>query len=233
MKKNCLVVLSGGQDSVTCLYWAKANYTEVRAITFNYNQRHLIEIESARKTAEMAGVEHEIIDVPSCLVSASPLTSGNSLEKYSKYSEMDNIIGDRRELTFVPMRNALFLTIAANRAEAYEIDTIATGVCQMDNENYDDCRKVFLNVTEQYINTALGHDHRGTGWIKLEAPLLYLTKEESIYFAEKYGAMDALAYSHTCYAGEYPPCGKCHSCILRAEGFKNARVADPIFNRGN
>lgn len=229
---SALVILSGGQDSTTCIFWAKQHYDEVHAITFDYGQRHRIEIDAAKKIADMAKVDsHEIVKVPNCLVSTSPLTSSNELETYTSETQMDNKIGNRRELTFVPMRNALFLTIAANRAEANGIDALVTGVCQMDTANYDDCREVFIKATEQYINTALGHDHRGTKAIAIETPLMHLSKAQSIALAEQVGAMEALAYSHTCYAGEYPPCGKCHSCVLRASGFKEAGTADPLVER--
>jgi 7-cyano-7-deazaguanine synthase len=228
-----LVILSGGQDSTTCLFWAKEKFDEVHAITFDYGQRHIIELNAAVKVAKMAGVKsHEIVKVPECLISTSPLTSDTPLETYESFDEMDGTIGNRRELTFVPMRNALFLTIAANRAEALQIPNLVTGVCQMDNANYDDCREVFIQATEQYINTALGHDHRGTQKITIHTPLLFLTKAESVELAKDIkGAFEALAYSHTCYAGKYPPCGECHSCVLRAQGFHEAGVPDPLVER--
>ena len=228
-----LVILSGGQDSTTCLFWAKEKFDEVHAITFDYGQRHIIELNAAVKVAKMAGVKsHEIVKVPECLISTSPLTSDTPLETYESFDEMDGTIGNRRELTFVPMRNALFLTIAANRAEALQIPNLVTGVCQMDNANYDDCREVFIQATEQYINTALGHDHRGTQKITIHTPLLFLTKAESVELAKDIkGAFMALAYSHTCYAGKYPPCGECHSCVLRAQGFHEAGVSDPLVER--
>jgi 7-cyano-7-deazaguanine synthase len=231
--KKALVVLSGGQDSTTCLFWAKEKFDEVHAITFDYGQRHIIELQAAAKVAKLAGVaSHEIVKVPECLISTSPLTSNTPLETYQSFDEMDGTIGNRREHTFVPMRNALFLTIAANRAEARGIPNLVTGVCQMDNANYDDCREVFIQATEQYINTALGHDHRGTQKITIHTPLLFLTKADSVVFAKKItGAFDALAYSHTCYAGKYPPCGECHSCVLRAQGFHEAGVPDPLIKR--
>ena len=230
--KKALVILSGGQDSTTCLFWAKQNYNEVHAITFDYGQRHKVEINAAKKVAKLAQISsHEIIDVPNCLISSSPLTSKNDLELYTDYESMSKVIGNRQEVTLVPMRNALFLTIAANRAEAKNIKTIVTGVCQMDDANYDDCRQLFIDSTEKYINTALGHDHRETVSIKVETPLMFLNKAESINLASKVGALEALAFSHTCYAGEYPPCGRCHSCVLRAQGFKDASVEDPLLER--
>jgi 7-cyano-7-deazaguanine synthase len=231
---KALVVLSGGQDSTTVLFWAKQQFDEVHAITFDYGQRHRCEIGAAKKVAELAGVaSHEVIVVGPLLSGRSPLTDPSTeLETYTDYASMDATIGERRELTFVPMRNAFFLTLAANRAEVLGLHDIVTGVCQMDNANYDDCRKTFVAATEDYINKALGHDHRGTPPIKIHTPLIDLSKAESIHFAQTLpGCMEALAYSHTCYAGEYPPCGKCHACVLRAHGFEEAGVPDPLVLR--
>lgn len=233
MAEKILVVLSGGQDSTTCLFWAKRLGFEVHALTMDYNQRHRIEIDAARKVAELAGVaSHEVVEIPNCLKSSSPLTSNNELERYENAQQMDRVIGDRRELTFVPMRNALFLTIAANRAEAIGATRIVTGVCQMDNANYDDCREVFLQAAEHYINTALGHDHRGTEGIRVIAPLLYLSKSESIALARLHrGCLHALAYSHTSYDGQYPPTDMNHANVLRADGFEKANIPDPLVVR--
>lgn len=235
---KALVVLSGGQDSTTCLFWACDTYgaDNVHAITFDYGQRHDIELQAASKVAEMAGISgrHEFVRVPQILVSASPLTSDNALEQYTDAEQMEETIGDRRELTFVPMRNALFITIAANRAEALGISNIVLGVCQMDNANYDDCREVFVDAAEDYVNTALGHDHRGTPAIKLCTPLMYLTKAETVLMAHKLpGCWDALAYSHTSYDGQYPPTDMNHANVLRAQGFLEAMLPDPLVLRAH
>lgn len=233
MKTKALVILSGGQDSTTCLYWAVAQFDEVHAITFDYGQRHRIEIDAAKKVAEMAGVvSHEVVEVPNCLISSSPLTSGNELERYENAEQMDAVIGNRREATFVPMRNALFLTIAANRAEANGIPNLVTGVCQMDNANYDDCRETFISAAEQYINTALGHDHRGTQAICIHTPLLFKSKAETVLLAKELpGCWEALAYSHTSYDGKYPPTDMNHANVLRADGFEKAGLPDPLVLR--
>lgn len=230
---KAIVVLSGGQDSTTCLFWAVREFDEVHAITFDYGQRHRVEIDAASTVSAMAGVSsHVVVQVPDCLISTSPLTSDTDLETYESDKQMEKIIGGRRELTFVPMRNAFFLTIAANRAEAMGIKNLVTGVCEMDTANYDDCRQVFIDATEVYINTALGHDHRGTGPIKVHTPLLQMDKAASIKFARSLpGCWDALAYTHTCYAGQVPPCGECHSCVLRAQGFALAGYDDPLIQR--
>lgn len=232
--EKALVILSGGQDSTTCLFWALQHFDEVHCITFDYGQRHRLEIQSAILVAQLAncGDRHEIVTLGDILVSASPLTSANELERYTDAQQMDAVIGDRRETTFVPMRNALFLTLAANRAEALGIKHIITGVCQMDNANYDDCREVFINATREYINTALGHDHRGTGEIAIVTPLLDLTKAETCKMATALpGCWEALAFSHTSYDGKYPPTDMNHANVLRADGFEQAGLPDPLVVR--
>tara|TARA_R110001592_G_scaffold106898_1_gene299553 strand:+ start:501 stop:1223 length:723 start_codon:yes stop_codon:yes gene_type:complete len=231
--KKAMVILSGGQDSTTCLFWALENYDHVEAITFDYGQKHIIEIAAAKTIAEMANVLHYTVKVPNILRSRSPLVDeSQTLETYDNYEEMDNIIGDRVELTFVPMRNAFFITIAANYALHNDIYTLVTGVCQQDNANYPDCRESFIQSQEKTINEALGIDN-----FKIVTPLINMTKAESVelvnglaMFGEN-KCMDALAYSHTCYSGVYPPCGKCHSCVLRAYGFEQAGVDDPLIVR--
>ena len=236
LTQKALVVLSGGQDSTTCLFWAKVMYPEVHAITFDYGQRHRIEIESAVVVAEMAGVRsHEVISVgKDILHSTSPLVADTELEQYENPEQMEAVIGDRRELTFVPMRNALFLTIAANRAAALGGDVdIVTGVCQMDNANYDDCRQIFITAAGLYIQTALGQDHRkGVGLTSIVTPLMDLTKAETVSLAQELpGCMEALAYSHTSYDGKYPPTDMNHANVLRADGFAKAGVPDPLVVR--
>lgn len=228
---KALVVLSGGQDSTTCLYWAlNQPYSLVSAISFNYGQRHSIELASAIQVAAIAGVDHETIDIGPILAGRSPLTDHNEqLEVYSNYEEMDKIIGDRVELTFVPMRNAVFLTLAANRAAAGGYTDIITGVCQQDNANYPDCRRIFIDDMEQMINSALGCDPYA---INIRTPLMDLSKAESIRLAQTLpGCMNALAYTHTAYDGKYPPTSKDHASVLRAQGFLEAGVPDPLVVR--
>ena len=230
MTDKAVVVLSGGQDSTTCLHWAISKYKKIYAITFDYGQTHNIELEAAKTICEKLQIEHEIIHVPDTLRSTSPLTDkSQQLETYDNYEEMDEIIGDRVELTFVPMRNAFFLTLSANYALSKDCRVLVTGVCQQDNANYPDCRKTFIDSQQKTINEALGIDD-----FKIETPLIFMTKADSIHLAQKLeGCMDSLAYSHTCYAGQFPPCGKCHSCVLRAQGFKEAGVIDPLIERAN
>ena len=229
MTTKALVVLSGGQDSTTCLFWAKGRFDEVHAITFDYAQRHRREIDAARKVAELAGVaSHAVVEVGPMLKGRSPLTNPDEeLETYSSYAEMDGIIGDRVELTFVPMRNAFFLTLAANRAVVASIFDLVTGVCQQDNANYPDCRQTFIDAQAAAINTALGIER-----FRIHTPLMNMTKAASIHLALSMpGAYEALAYSHTAYSGEYPPITQDHASVLRAQGFIDAGQPDPLIVR--
>lgn len=226
---SCLVVLSGGQDSTTCLFWAKAHFAAVHAVTFDYGQSHAIELESARKVAEMAGVaSHERITVGRLLRSTSPLLDSRTpLETYTDFESMDRIIGKRIETTFVPMRNAFFLTLAANIACSLGVTNLVTGVDEEDNANYPDCRASFIASQERTINEALG-----TADFRIHTPLVHLSKADTVRLAMSLpGCMEAMAWTHTCYAGTYPPCGRCHSCVLRAHGFEVAGVPDPLLER--
>jgi 7-cyano-7-deazaguanine synthase len=236
--RKALIILSGGQDSTTCLFLAKQTFDEVHAVTFNYGQRHALEIDAARKVGQLADVKtHEFINVPNCLIGLSPLTNPDiPLETYEDAVQMDEVIGDRREVTFVPMRNALFLTIAANRAEALGCRSIIMGVCQMDNANYDDCRQVFIDAAVWYINTALGHDHRHQtrNAIDIVAPLMYMSKAETVRLAhDTPGCWEAMAYTHTSYDGSYPPTDMNHANVLRADGFEKAGLPDPLVLRAH
>lgn len=235
MISKALVILSGGQDSTTCLFWAKQTFAEVHAITFDYGQKHRIELDAARRVAAMADVaSHEIVYVPGLLHGRSPLLDPSQrLETYADFDSMDKTIGDRVELTFVPMRNLLFLALAANRAICAEIRDLVTGVCQADNANYPDCRLTFVTKAQEAINSALGLDRRGMGpQFAIHTPLMDLSKAESIALAETLpGCMEALAYSHTAYDGAYPPTGKDHASVLRAHGFEEAGLPDPLVVR--
>lgn len=231
---KCLMVLSGGQDSTTCLYWAKSKYDEVHAVTFDYGQRHKLEIESARRVAEMAGVaSHEVVVIGAgILKSTSPLTSNNELEQYENAEQMEQVIGSRVEKTFVPMRNTLFLTIAANRAVALGCNVIVTGVCQEDNANYPDCTASFIREMECAINASLGFTNLSTEWVIIQTPLMYKSKAETCELATNLkGCMTALAYSHTSYDGKYPPTDMNHANVLRAKGFEDAGLPDPLVVR--
>lgn len=230
------VVFSGGQDSTTCLGWALSRYAKVQCVSINYGQKHAIELEAAARVIKFfedatdRKIPHEIIELGPIFAGISPLTNSNEqLELYDNHDEMEQIIGDRVEKTFVPMRNAVFLMLAANRAVVAGSAQLVTGVCQADNANYPDCRADFLQAAVETISEAL--DVKDFG---IQAPLLYKTKAESIEWALTLPhTYDALAFSHTAYNGEYPPTGKDHASVLRAHGFEQAGVPDPLVLRAH
>lgn len=230
METSALVVLSGGQDSTTCLAWAKKHFSVVHALSFDYNQRHRIEIDAARNVAALAGVaSHEILKIGPILNGTSPLTNPTAqLEQYSSFESMDKIIGNRVELTFVPMRNALFLTLAANRARCLGIPFVVTGVCQADNANYPDCRESFITAQEAAVREALDWPE-----FTILAPLMHMPKQDSVHLMRQLGHLGWLAYTHTAYDGQYPPTGRDHATVLRAHGFEQAGIPDPLVLRAH
>lgn len=232
--RKALVILSGGQDSTTCLFWAKEHFDEVHAVTFDYGQRHLLEIYAAEKVAQIAGVKtHEIISVPTCLVSSSPLTSTNELERYPDAQKMEEIIGNRIELTFVPMRNTFFFVIAMNRAVALGCQHLVTGICEADNANYPDCTDKFRGMFEDMANQSLGlRKESSVNQFMLHAPLMRLDKAATCKLAYSMPeCWKALAYTHTSYDGKYPPTDMNHANVLRADGFEKAGLPDPLVIR--
>jgi 7-cyano-7-deazaguanine synthase len=225
-KLKAIVVLSGGQDSTTCLAQAIQDGYEVHAITFNYGQRHAIEIQSAVDVAIDLGVKtHEIIDLGPILKSTSPLVSETPVGTYESIEDLPGGI----EPTFVPARNLLFLTIAANRAAVVGAKVIYTGLAQADYGGYPDCRNVFVKAMEAAIG--LGLDGAPLGY-KIKTPLMYLSKAESVLLAQKLlgDRFEAvMEHTHTCYQGIKGGCGKCHACHIRDRGFIEAGIKDPIW----
>lgn len=235
-RNNILVVFSGGQDSTTCLFDALRRARKSRGIvdtiTFNYGQRHQRELQAATDIVRLARHlysdvfgRHEVVNLPQgVLHSTSPLVSDAELEQYADHKSLPGGI----EKTFVPLRNQLFLTLAANRAVELGAGVIVTGVCQEDSGGYPDCRQTFITALESAINESLGIPHG----IQIVTPLMNMTKAESVKLAgEMPSAMVALAYSHTAYDGQYPPTGKDHATLLREKGFAEAGVTDPLWVR--
>lgn len=230
-----LVVLSGGQDSATCLAAAIEDYgiDRVHAITFDYGQRHHVEVVAACTIAKFAGIEerHEVVNVPDILKGSSPLVSKAAVEQYKDAASLPGGL----EKTFVPMRNQLFLTIAANRAVVLALERgfasvdIITGVSQEDYGGYPDCREEFIRSLANTIALSLASE--GLPHVRIETPLIYLNKAETVKLSETLNARWLLAHSHTCYNGAVPPCGSCHACLLRAKGYAEAGVTDPLLDR--
>lgn len=221
---KALVVLSGGQDSTTCLYWAMREFgaANVEAVTFDYGQRHRIELDAARKVAEMAGVRQTVLPIDTfAAIGGNALTDDSIAPEEGAREDGDSTIPN----TFVPGRNLIFLSFAAAFAYTRGIEHVVTGVAQTDYSGYPDCRENTMKALE--LSLRLGMDSRVT----LHTPLMYMSKAETVTLAQEVGAMDAMAWSHTCYNGSVPPCGHCASCELRAKGFLEAGVADPLVVR--
>lgn len=209
-----LVIFSGGQDSTTCLGWAKNNYQEIEAVSFFYNQKHSIELEKAKKICKIINIKHHLIDVSffSEIVNSALTSNGNVNENHQDNQNLP--------ASFVPNRNALFITIAHSLAQKIKAQNLITGTCQTDYSGYPDCRREFIDRIEESLN--LGSDSN----IKIITPLMYLTKAETFKLAEENNCLDlVLNYSHTCYNGLQIKndwgfgCGECPACILRKKGF--------------
>lgn len=220
-QQGALVVLSGGQDSTTCLYWAIARWgrDNVTTVTFDYGQRHRVELESARQIAALAGVPNTILPIDTfAAIGGNALTADIAPETGVRDD-------DALPNTFVAGRNLIFLTFAAAFAYQKSLRHVVTGVAQTDYSGYPDCRENTINALELALR--LGMDSR----VELHTPLMFLSKAQTVDLAIEVGAMDALALSHTCYNGAVPPCGTCAACILRAQGFAQAGVIDPLVAR--
>lgn len=219
---RALVVLSGGQDSTTCLYWALKNFEEVQALTFSYGQRHIIEIDSAKTIAKITGVKHDIIELGSVFAKLSSLTDGRQPIPASTGEETTASL----PTTFVPGRNIVFLSLAASRAYVNKCGTIVIGVSQADFAGYPDCRESFITSMQSALANGLDTE------LKIAAPLLHLSKKETVELAAGLpGCLEALALSTTCYNGVLPPCRECNACVLRAKGFAQAGIPDPLLSR--
>ena len=221
---KALVVLSGGQDSTTCLYWALREFgaANVEAVTFDYGQRHRVELDCARKIAQLAGVRQTVLPIDTfAAIGGNALTDDSIAPEEGARDDADTALPN----TFVPGRNLVFLSFAAALAYTRGIEHVVTGVAQTDYSGYPDCRENTLKALELALR--LGMDSRVT----LHAPLMFMSKADTVCLAQDVGAMDAMAWSHTCYNGEVPPCGRCASCELRAKGFAEAGVADPLVVR--
>ncbi len=221
--KKAIILLSGGLDSATVLSIAKSKNHECYAMSFNYGQRHTIELERAKKLAKEANVkEHLIIDINLGIIGGSALTTNIEVPKYNNVDEINRDI----PITYVPGRNTIFLSFALSYAEVIEAQLIYIGVNALDYSGYPDCRPNYIKAYEVMANegTKLGLSGKK---IKIETPLLFMTKGEII----KQGLALKTDYSSTitCYdpIGELS-CGKCDSCLLRLKGFKEAGVKDPI-----
>lgn len=214
---KALVVLSGGQDSTTCLYWALRQFAGVEALTFDYGQRHRVEIDCARRIAGEAGVAHRVLPIDSLAA-----LGGNALTDTAIDVPVGEPAAGELPDTFVPGRNLLFLTLAAAHAWQRGIVHLVTGVAQTDYSGYPDCRENTLTALQQALRLGMERD------FVIHTPLMHLSKKETVLLARDCGGLEAMGLTHTCYNGHRPPCGECPACVLRARGFTEAGIADPL-----
>ena len=219
VKNNEAVILhSGGQDSTTCLVWALKKFKSVRLLSFDYGQRHKSEIRAAKTIARKLKLPHETLKLPILQeLTKNALTDTSVKIKAGKAGKLPT--------TFVDGRNALFLTIAAIYAKQKGIPNIVTGVCQTDYSGYPDCRHDFIKSIQKTLALAMEFPFR------IHTPLMFLTKAQTIGLMEKLGSLELLKYTHTCYEGTKPACGKCPACKLRLKGFKEYGIDDLIYYR--
>lgn len=209
-KEKAVVVFSGGQDSTTCLFWARERFAEVHALSFVYGQKHVREVELAEAIARRAGVSFECLDVSFISTLACNALTDPTLEIDTEKP------ADGLPNTFVPGRNLFFLSVAAVRARELGARHLVTGVSQTDYSGYPDCRDAFVKSLNVTLN--LGMDEQ----FVIHTPLMWLDKCETWALADRLGVLDIVRReTMTCYNGvPGDGCGHCPACKLRREGLE-------------
>ncbi len=224
MTWDAVVLLSGGLDSTTCLALAANAGHRCYALSFDYGQRHAIELESARRVAEAYAVEkHVIAKIDLREFGGSALTSDSAVPKGREVDDM----GIGVPITYVPARNTVFLSFALAWAEVLRASEIFIGVNALDYSGYPDCRPEYIAAYERMANLATRAGVEGATTVKIRTPLIELSKAEIVTLGTSVGVDYSL--THSCYDPDASgwPCGACDSCLLRAKGFAEAGLADP------
>jgi len=226
-KKKAVVLLSGGLDSATTMAIAKAENYELYALTFQYGQRHAVELEAARRIAAALGAkEHLFISIDLRIIGGSALTGPFEVPKKQEGEETSAEI----PVTYVPARNTIFLSYALAWAEVLQISEIFIGVNAVDYSGYPDCRPEYIAAFEAMANLAIKAAMEGTMRVKIRTPLIDLSKADII----RKGMALSVDYglTHSCYdpLPDGKPCGQCDSCHLRRKGFREAGFDDPAFS---
>jgi 7-cyano-7-deazaguanine synthase len=223
-QRRAVVLLSGGLDSSTVLSVALSEKFDIHALSFRYGQRHVAELESAKRVAAFASVNrHTIVDIDLRTFGGSALTASIAVPKDRDEEAMRSGI----PITYVPARNTIFLSYALALAEVFEADTIFVGVSAVDYSGYPDCRPEYIKAFEAMANLATARAVEGQGRMEIRAPLQHLGKAETIKLGKSLGVDYSLTTS--CYDPDPDgnACGRCDSCRLRAKGFSEAGLADP------
>ena len=218
MSKKAVVLLSGGLDSATTLYFAKAKGFQCYCLIFDYGQRHKKEIASAKKIAQRAGCAWQVIKISLPWKGSSLLDKKMSV--HSPQSTVHSI-----PLTYVPARNIIFLSFALSCAEAIKASSIFIGANAIDYSGYPDCRPGFYRAFIRAVNLGTKAGVEGRGF-SIFTPLIKMTKAGIIKLGTRLKVPYELTWS--CYQGGRKPCGKCDSCIFRARGFQEAGYRDPL-----
>jgi 7-cyano-7-deazaguanine synthase len=224
---KAVTLLSGGQDSTTCAFWARKYLGECHALTFRYGQRHAGEIDDAIRIAAGLGMPHTLLDLSGVLAALgdSALLAGVDAPLTADGGRPDAAMPQGLPSSFVPGRNLLFFSAAAALAVKLGAKAIVTGVCQTDYSGYPDCRKEFVDAFERAATLAMPSS---AGPLVMYAPLMQLSKSQTVQLARTLpGCWEALATTTTCYLGRRPGCGACAACVLRAKGFAGAGERDP------
>lgn len=221
--KSAVVLLSGGLDSATTAAAARADGYDLYAITFDYGQRHARELESARAIASSLGAAgHLVVKLDLRRIGGSALTDEIEVPLDRPTDEMGAAI----PVTYVPARNTIFLSFALGYAESLAAFDIFIGVSAVDYSGYPDCRPEFIRAFENVANLATKAAVEGKGRFRIHAPLIGLSKAETIRLGLELGVDYSLTWS--CYLGGERACGRCDSCKLRLAGFAAAGAADPL-----
>jgi 7-cyano-7-deazaguanine synthase len=220
-KAVCL--LSGGLDSATCLALARRDGYECYALSFDYGQRHRVELQAAARVAEALGAaRHVVARIDLRQIGHSALTADVAVPKGRSPQDMSHGI----PVTYVPARNTIFLSFALAWAEVLEAPDIFIGVNALDYSGYPDCRPEYIAAFESMANLATKAGVEGRLRIRIHAPLIELSKSEIVKLGRELGVDFGL--THSCYDPDAQgrPCGQCDSCLLRRKGFEEAGIAD-------
>jgi 7-cyano-7-deazaguanine synthase len=220
---KAVILLSGGLDSSTILYQAKADGCECHAISFDYQQRHRRELQSALLVAQQAGVvQHQVVKFDLRQWGGSALTDDAiDLPQERTFAQMSEDI----PVTYVPARNTIFLSFALAYAEIIGGDRVYIGVNALDYSGYPDCRPDYIQAMQQVFRLGTKQGRLGQA-ITIESPLINLKKTEIIQLGNKLGVPWELTWS--CYAGGEKACGVCDSCRLRLAAFAELGIVDPV-----
>ncbi len=225
MAEKAIVLSSGGIDSTTAMAVAKSRGKEIYSLSFRYGQRHAVELEAAVKVAEALGAKaHRIIGIDLRQFGGSALTDDLSVPKHPT---VDDILKSDIPITYVPARNTIFLAYAVAWAEVLKASTVYIGVTAVDYSGYPDCRPEFIRAFETMANLATRAGVTGETILKIETPLIHLSKADIIRTGIRLGVDFSLTIS--CYDPDDSgrSCGFCDSCLHRKKGFQEAGIADP------